>query len=57
MALISLPMGLDQQEGLGTVPMKSAIGKFLHAAFSLIPSYREAYAKREKTLAKKEDED
>jgi hypothetical protein len=50
-------MGLDQQEGLGTVPMQSAISKFFHAAFSLMPFYREAYAKQEKSLAKREDED
>lgn len=57
MALISLPMGLDQQEGFGTVPMLSAISKFFHSAFSLIPAYREAYAKQEKSLAKREDDE
>ncbi len=56
MALISLPMGLDQQEGFGTIPMQSAISKFLHGAFNMIPAYREAYAKQEKSLAKREDD-
>jgi hypothetical protein len=57
MALITLPMGLDQQDGFGRVPMQSAIRRFLHGTLSLIPAYKEAYAKQEKTLAKSEDED
>jgi hypothetical protein len=44
MALLTLPLGLDQQEGWGTVPLPSAMRTFFHGLFSLIPAYREAYA-------------
>jgi hypothetical protein len=57
MALISLPMGLDQQEGFGTVPMQSSISKFFHGSLSLIPAYREACSKQERSLAKQREDD
>jgi len=57
MALITLPLGLDQQEGWGAVPLPSSIATFFHAVFSLIPAYTEAYTQQEKLNAKKEDDD
>ena len=44
MALLTFPMGLDQQEGWGRLPLPSAISTFLHGLFSYIPAYREALA-------------
>ena len=44
MALLSLPLGLDQTEGWETVPLPSAMKHFFHSVFSLIPAYREAHA-------------
>jgi hypothetical protein len=57
MALITLPLGLDQQEGWGTVPLPSAMTTLFHGVLSLIPAYREAYTQQEKQSAKKEDDD
>ena len=48
MALITLPLGLDQQEGWGTVTLPSSMAIFFHGVFSLIPAYTEAYTQQEK---------
>jgi peptide subunit release factor RF-3 len=48
MALITLPLGLDQQEGWGTVTLPSSMAIFFHGVFSLIPAYTEAYKQQEK---------